>query len=953
MVGRLRSSALWLLLLASAASSTARAGEFTSFKQKIRYLTYLRRTQPALYNAFVISYEPVQFLDRMQEAIDSVPPAQEFVPGRHVRTIKRAEEAAFEFRWEPFRDELERFESEYDHTELPLMEAIQREATLAKRLDGFHAYLARSPIFGDTSLLRKPQEQRLEVLSERLATSSIVHGFSPRRVGIAQNHLTGHEFVERYTESVRAQSDLNCLVWLFLVAQIKGLEKKTVQDLTQYILARSDSDLQNLLTSVQFNDAATKALARSSMITKPDTTMQHSFDRFSELTGAQRTAKSQTVLTVATEHPYGTPPRGELAGDCASFNSAAVPFARGEEVLWITPRSGLGHARGYIQFTHLETENSGAREKAWYLHTISGAGITRMDTLYAVFAMFRAMNAAGVQHLILPEPARLNGLINYPEIAEVLYALASKGRSTPLFYTDANDRKNLAKFTFGSLDSPEANISGREIRIEDLELGGLDVEVTDTAIPTTSLFPEPSREEAMMIALDLRNRNTDIAPIFPAYDIDLEAFNRFWELTQNTDQRTIADFHYDLQEQVKRFGLPVTWSDLKRSTLLFRGHLAAVDGLDEGPGLDLALSYIETFLSSFSDLAYVYDTIGAHLSVLETKPRFVKIVKTLFRRQVKEMRRRLDFYELEHRSAYHTLLKLFKLGLSPQLFANELEQLEVPPEDVQSGNMTDYTFVRRVTFLGFARGYHVTQFEQLLDFLEHLEQTGIDPAADDVEIAAYFLAKTAATEHVTPAHITRLERFLTQTNLGLRFIMYVGRQTPPKLDVGKLIDTLFAKGKYQWAGRMIYMEPFPSYPQASRWIGELWKHRDHIPDELFLEALVKTPSWQMVAGIPEITDELLKTARDTVANETHMLRLLIAHPPRLTAARIAWLAELSSLDLAQLAIDSIDATWTRELALDLSARLSKRFEQLDTSGVAARLKPGDSSSECGRRLEKP
>ncbi len=909
--------------------STAR--EFRTLRDQVEFLGYLRRAVPELYQEFIVRSDAILFFETAQQVIDAVGfqsnarlNALEF----DIYDTRLIPAGIRETDLDQFRTVLRSFIETYPvHNSPQLKEALESELKKAAPLDGLIAALMQTGLIPNLpDVIKMTPKLRLPLLSELLRSRPEIVGVSPRRLGLDKAAISGEDAFKIFETGMRAQEQSTFLLMLWVLSrEFKKLGTELAdptlipENLTPPLFLSAFSP-ENFRRSL--DDVAKEISLASAQLTKAKLhrSLHHIQGRIRPLLSLEA-GELKLELTLRRTHPFEAYLRGEV-GDCSTDASPSIPIAPKEEIYWIRfPETESSVVKGYLQFTHVKTNGI----HALYVNTISGPELTRENVRKIFATLFEAMGQLGAEKIIIPRPELLESIINFPEILLVFKELANTGKLVPIDYIDGEERQKIAAFSEVFLDLPDLNREGMEIQREALTGPTPQVKIQKFEIDPDTLFPPLSRQEALIIALELRNRETNsekILEVLKLYEIPAQNFQQLWQALSNQKKLSIAEFHAHVLGVITELGVPVEWESFKHLPLLFRGHFAAADALT-GPNFSLASEYFRTYLLSNSSIDAVFRAMAPKFPQLIERQEFVSVVKYLFRRNIKELSRLLDSYELENKSAYRTIIKLFTSGLSLAPFKTELAELNRTWENMPAHSARkNGVFVRRKTLLGMIEPLNSAHFTDLMDYLEGMAQSNETLEADDLRTVSNYFSSFMERERTTQHQVDRIYNFLKGSEFGLSFTQSLGEFKIERLNVPGLVTELFRANKFLWAAHLIHKDPWPRHAQAPHWLNTIWSHREQVGDEVFLDGLRVNPSLVEVPGFNFVLDSLLATARKTIGNETIMARALIRHPEKLTTERLEWLANVSSEGTADLILAALpEPAWLRK-------KLRDRFPKL-------------------------
>ncbi len=924
--------------------------DLKTIEQKAQYLGYMRRNYPSLYNDFVVRTDAIDFLERANEAINQLHFNGNHISGFdlsvHQQASSEFESGQFDLAdldLDKFKNILQQFILTHSDSKRTVRGALEKDLLTASRLDGLTAGLMQSQNASQfREIFQRPSKDQFRDLTIALTGLPKISGLDPARIGLSQESISGAEFLKLYQEALQAQQNSFHLIFLETFAQAHaGSTQLRIDQMSKIVASCNPQEFMNLFSLESFRThsalIATQISQRSGSaflnVSKIAKIFKAAHNQMRTIVMTKAQTQEQTVLTIKRAHPYELFLRGSV-GDCATDKSFALSLASKEEIYWLYGSKNKNEVKGYLQFTRVITDG----EPSLYVNTISGADISRRDTRRALLALFDSLKELKATRIVIPVSEKIPQIINYPEVAVVLEEMNKVGRKVELHYQDTQDRMNLAPFTDGSLDLPETNKFGIEIKRENVALPNISTTLKKSESLLRDILAPLNREEVLMIALDLRNRETNslgLQKLLQKHGLSNEIFENLWEALSNKDQAPIDLFHRRLQNKIIELGINIEWNKFKHSPILFRGHFAAPDAL-YGTNSELGLAYLRTYLMSLSGIEEVYQTLTPHYSELLKQQEFVAMVKSLFKKNTYEMGRILDFYELDEKSAYRTLANLFGTGLSAAAFESEIQSLAKPSDhSVETLERLHGINIRRISLLGMIYKYEEQYFTALTKELESIAASGASLADDDIRLAAQYFASYAEVGGASKKNIQRMNSFLMNSKLGLRFALDLGMFKIDKLNIPAYFATLIKAGQPSLAAHLIHKDPWPSHPLASRWLSDLWIYKEHIGHSALIEGLMVTPSWQKVEGTDRLIDWLVPQALTNLGDESHMTTILLRQPNKLTPARLKWLSQVSTRELAHEILEAINDNWPVAKAKWLKAEIEKNYSEFNHSNSLA------------------
>ncbi|MGE4233241.1 MAG: hypothetical protein AB7F43_07935 [Bacteriovoracia bacterium] len=907
--------------------------DLKSGERQISFLGYMRRAFPEIYQEIMVRLNPLEFLNTAQEAIEKVgfsidKPFQ----AKKFTLLKSTQHNRIEGDSRKLKENLLWFCENYPNKKRTLKESLLFDLRQSSLLDGLHTALILSGAVPEIAeILKLSGEEKIQRLETLLDSIDHINGINPNRLGIDKSDLSGKEFLALYRAAIESEERLPYLVWMSalnlnlnhpiaaLQTSIHQLDEdqlldrlnpKKQKESIHLALSQLEGNLQGPLTRKKVHRAFNGAL-----------------NHLNEIVPLKAPKPPEKILELTQAHPFAAWFRG-LLGDCSTEISFGVPLASKEEVYWIRTFQQANQKesiRGYLQYTNVQVNG----ENAIYVITISGTEVSQKDVRHSLLTLFESLHNINASKLLIPIPEHYQQLINFPEVEAVFHKLAQTGKVVPVTYLDGEDRVALAPFTDGSLDLPEFNSTAIEVSREDLENlftdthQDLQVVKEHFEIRSEHLFPGLSTEEALIIALETRerlNESLTLTKVLENYHIPKDTFESLWTLLKNESHLSVEEFHLKIQESLQALSrsleINISFDRLKQTALLYRGHFNASNAVT-GSHKELAAQYISKFLLSLSNLEYVYSSLTPHFSTLVKQPSFVALVRYLFRKLKKENIRLLDYYELESKSVYRTLANLFKAGLPVSYFKDELNELD-------NTTPNNALYLRQATLLGLVTK-STSYFEQIMARLEQISvESEPNLHGDDLGIVSSYLAWFMQLDTTTDDQINRIYHFLADSEFGMRFTHSLGGYKLERLNVPGLASLLFQRGKPLWAAMLIHKDPWPEHPDARIWLNQLWVHRDQIGDQTLFDGIRVNPKWLDVEGIDLILDGLMESARASIGFETILVKALLRKPETLSTKRIKWLENVTTKDLAELITGSIEPS-------ALTRRLIERFPDLPCS----------------------
>ncbi|MBL7544725.1 MAG: hypothetical protein JNL11_12990 [Bdellovibrionaceae bacterium] len=867
---------------------------FRTAPQKIQYLVHLRQNYPDIYRDFITRYNAFEFLETAQNAIEAV--------GFKNKTING-------YSWDVFNLGEELVDRSYDveavrskivttmgmlESQESIPELIRQTSAKAAKFDAITAGLAQTdPALGLREVLRiSDPNQRLAEITKRVGHLREIEGINPKFLGLTQKVISGPELLALYSEAITNRHFLNSLVWLLQLSKdLPDHKAKAISELTLRVRKLLPQTIaEALLKKIDVNDFQDMELPKNT-IAKIIKGAEEDLKKLSfvKVGSTQKTH----IMSIMRSHPYDAFPRGSV-GDCSTTNCFAMPLVSAEEYYWILRPDGS--VKGYFQFTRIKVDG----KVALYLNTISGSGISRADARAVFHTVATSLKHLGAEKIILPMKEKIPFIINFPEVAVVYDELLKNAKKVNVAYIDGNDRLKLLPYIEDSLDLPEKNTEGMEIKLQDVIDPKITSEIKNMKITPDHVFSKAKSTDILMVVLELRNREENIEGIKEVlrhYSLDQENFEKLWKIVSNEDKKTVAEFHRLTQHFLDKLNIGYNWKELVSSPLFFQGHMRAPDALVGANG-NTVMGYVQILLKAYTDIPAVYELIGKNRPSLLVRNDFVDLVKSLFKKNIKEFDRLLDYYELEHRSAYRTLASLFEAGLTKDHFKSEIENLSHAWELNVSDPMRAHgVFFRRITLLGIIHEYSPSYFVAMMSRLEKMVKTGVVLNDDDIRTVASYLAAATNKDKLDRGQVQRMENFLMSSDMGMSFLPHFGIFSIEKINVPKLTDNLLSKGKYEWAAQLIHKGSWLKHPKAPLWMQQIWMHKDELSVDLILLGFQVNPDLLKVPGIERFVDDLMVRVKGNSQNEMALAKILISQTEKMTEQRISWLRQAENPDI--------------------------------------------------------
>ncbi|MCK6599897.1 MAG: hypothetical protein L6Q37_16150, partial [Bdellovibrionaceae bacterium] len=748
-------------------------------------------------------YDAFDFLETAQEAIDAVGFKNSSIES-YSWNVSMSSDNEFQKKYivDKIKEDILKTIAIIDQKE-NVIDVLLRHMSSSLLYDAITAGLSHTDTsLGLKEILRSNSDNLLQDLAKKIESLDVVNGINPKLLGLNKSEVSGKEILDLFKESIESRKLVARIFWAILVSSSEKPLKSNVTfaELTSRIILQTDNEIIDKLNSKfeleRFSFLA-EAKINNATINKIFKSSKDELRKVSNQT--KQVEVNKFLIKLERSHPYDAFPRGSV-GDCSTSNCFAIPLVPEEEFFWI--RRPDGSVKGYFQFTRVLVNG----KKALYLNTISGAGISKEDTRAIFHTIASSLKQLKVEKIVIPTFDKIPAIINFPEVEFVFQELAHKGKLVQVNYLDEESRLRLLPFSADSVDLPEKNKQAIEIEPATLILPKFKIANQHLRLNPEFPFPKASLNEIIMVALELRNRennNHGISDILKANNIDPIVFEKLWRIVSNQDKKAIKDFHKATKDILNSLRLDYRWDDFIQSPLFFRGHMLAPDALI-GSNKDLALSYIQVLIRAYSDIPLVYETLTPFYRELSESVEFIDLVKNLFKKNLKEFDRVLDYYELEHKSAYRTLAFLFQSGLPTEKFQNEIDvlskqwELEVKDEERKNG-----VFVRRITLLGVISNFHPKYFDELIEFLEQITSKKSKFSNDDIRTVASYISGATTNDKLNKEQTVRMEKFLTSTEFGMSFLPHLGLFPIEKINVPKLVDALFKHEKYEWAAQLI------------------------------------------------------------------------------------------------------------------------------------------------------
>ena len=202
--------------------------------------------------------------------------------------------------------------------------------------------------------------------------------------------------------------------------------------------------------------------------------------------------------------------RGCTGGDCSSQFSFPYPNDPNESVFFILDDNN--NTKGYVSATQVMADGA----LSLYLITVSGNRVSAGDTELIFRGLDQIKKQLGINHIVLPAPANIAALINFPS-PRAVYEKYTKGRSlTQINYLLPEIRKAIEGYPSGynkaKYDYMEKNTQGVLFQPKDQPLKGLEVKLTELALSAIKplKLAQVANEDILGFMIDLhRSRRSD------------------------------------------------------------------------------------------------------------------------------------------------------------------------------------------------------------------------------------------------------------------------------------------------------------------------------------------------------------------------------------------------------------------------------------------------------------
>lgn len=265
---------------------------------------------------------------------------------------------------------------------------------------------------------------------------------------ISLPNLPGREKIEELIFVVGEKENLIVTTKLALVINTNQQARKasTWEDLKDAINQLTKDDLI-FLSDTQ--DVITPELSKIIQLDRADLIIRNLSDNHSkwisffanQTTTQQKKVKNDIFLEEVP--PLVGIFRGFIGGDCSSQYSFPYPNDPHERVFFVKKiKNGKEKLKGYVSATEVLVNN----QKALYVVTISGSKLGAGDTELILRGLDRAKDMLGVRYIVLPQPQKLEDLINFKPIRSVYEEYIKKGKLVSIIYQHKDLRNKIQKF---------------------------------------------------------------------------------------------------------------------------------------------------------------------------------------------------------------------------------------------------------------------------------------------------------------------------------------------------------------------------------------------------------------------------------------------------------------------------------------------------------------------------
>ncbi len=270
--------------------------------------------------------------------------------------------------------------------------------------------------------------------------------------------------------------------------------------------------------------------------------------------------------------------RGCPGGDCSSQYSFPYPNDPHERVFFIY--DSKDQLKGYVSSTEVVAQG----ERALYIITISGKRVNAADTELILRALDRKKEQLGVKNILLPEPSKVDGLINFQEIRGVYETYTRKRPVIPIHYQDPDLRSIIegyqdTPFNSGSYDHMKNNQHGVVLKFSDQKSNQLSVEherLFETRILPKS-FKEIQSSDIVEFLLDLNKsgRSKIVQKVTQIREVQSKInLSHFSELTDHLLKKCEEEAGTPLSVQSYRHQVQTLFSQMGMDSNYLENHLS-------------------------------------------------------------------------------------------------------------------------------------------------------------------------------------------------------------------------------------------------------------------------------------------------------------------------------------------------------------------------------------------
>jgi hypothetical protein len=479
---KLLSAVVWLVLISLTISRPVWAGGSDSVRlpplktpeEKLAFLIEIRQQIPKLFsesarydiNLFSLLDDEVQLLEKLKSEpkylqlfakktyseITVTPPAE----GLEVRSVKIKPEALQQWR-EQLGQFLQVLKSENKGTSSPerVLE-VQLKSTLqslghltdlsVKSLGGLLAKLGKEKANQKLFNEKIGKSKDLD-LKGRLALALKLYDQFPE-------HPISRDDLEKAIQRISAVERLKVLAMLQVILHRPGQEMQNEESLKSWQAAEASLNQLGTEDLVFFQDKqdALTPLVEKHLIPLFPVAREIQAQMVEEIyknidSYAKQTEEASQRVTEEIRLTEVPPVvgifRGCTGGDCSSQFSFPYPNDPHERVFFIEDTHG--ELKGYVSATEvMATEANG--EPSLYVITISGKRVSGADTELIFRALDWEKSKLGVKSILLPEPSRLNSLINFPEPRGIYEKYTHQKPLVSIQYQDPDLRRIIEQY---------------------------------------------------------------------------------------------------------------------------------------------------------------------------------------------------------------------------------------------------------------------------------------------------------------------------------------------------------------------------------------------------------------------------------------------------------------------------------------------------------------------------